>query len=203
MSLRQNQIKAIQNSINNDFQSGVHFHATGTGKSWIALELILEYNKKYPNKNVLWLCEQKSILIEQFNKNTIKEKGYKNIYNKFLIMNYTEDKDKYWNQNVNSATYWGKSILLIINRCFLISQLKYEKLRLDIGLIIQHECHSISNNSTKQFYDYILNKYPKIKCIGFSATPKLNYKPFDNVLSDYTIYDDFVIIQLFLLKYVG
>ena len=28
------------------------------------------------------MCEQKSILIEQFNK-TLKEKGYLNIYNKF------------------------------------------------------------------------------------------------------------------------
>ena len=63
-NLRANQRKAINNSIENDFSSGVHFHATGTGKSWIALELILEYNKRYPNHQILWLCEQKSILIK-------------------------------------------------------------------------------------------------------------------------------------------
>ena len=56
-------------------------------------------------------------------------------------------------------------IIFIKKNVLLISQLKYKKLRLDIGLIIHDECNSISNNSTKQFYDYILNKYPKIKCI--------------------------------------
>ena len=65
--LRTNQYRAIQESVNTDFKSGVHSHATGTGKSWIALELILKYNAKYPKKRIIWLCEQKSILIEQFN----------------------------------------------------------------------------------------------------------------------------------------
>ena len=73
-NLRENQINAIDISIKNDFQSGVHFHATGTGKSWIALQLILEYNKKYPKNNIVWLCEQKSILIEQFQKEMLKKK---------------------------------------------------------------------------------------------------------------------------------
>ena len=61
MTLRQNQHNAIDISIKNNFASGVHFHATGTGKSWIALELILAYNKLYPKSNIIWLCEQKSI----------------------------------------------------------------------------------------------------------------------------------------------
>ena len=72
--LRTNQSKAIFTSVQNNFSSGVHFHATGTGKSWIALELIIKYNLCYPKDNILWLCEQKSILIEQFNKKTLKEK---------------------------------------------------------------------------------------------------------------------------------
>jgi len=46
--LRFNQSSAIETSIQNDFQSGVHFQATGTGKSWIAMNLIEEYQKKYP-----------------------------------------------------------------------------------------------------------------------------------------------------------
>ena len=44
MKLRKNQLKAIDISINNDYQSGVHFHATGTGKSVIGLEIILNCN---------------------------------------------------------------------------------------------------------------------------------------------------------------
>ena len=33
IKLRQNQIDALQKSIDNDFESGIHYHATGTGKS--------------------------------------------------------------------------------------------------------------------------------------------------------------------------
>ena len=57
--LRKNQKEAIELSIENDFESGVHFHATGTGKSWIAMNIINEYNKRYPNNNIIWLCEKK------------------------------------------------------------------------------------------------------------------------------------------------
>ena len=64
--LRYNQTDAINTSLNNKFESGVHFHATGTGKSLIAFTLLEEFYAKYPNKNVIWLCEQKSILIQQF-----------------------------------------------------------------------------------------------------------------------------------------
>ena len=37
-------------------------------------------NKKYPKCNILWICESKSILEEQFNKTKIKEKGFEIIY---------------------------------------------------------------------------------------------------------------------------
>ena len=109
-------------------------------------------------KNIIWLCEQKSILIEQFDKNTIKEKGYYQIFKNYMIMNYTEKKLKKWTDNVNSATFWNKPILLIINRAFLVSEKKYEKLKLDFGLIIHDECHSIINSTTQEFYSYILKK---------------------------------------------
>tara|TARA_B100000123_G_scaffold256944_1_gene220519 strand:+ start:11068 stop:13962 length:2895 start_codon:yes stop_codon:yes gene_type:complete len=189
--LRNNQNKAICTSVQNDFTSGVHFHATGTGKSWIALELIIKYNHYYPKNNVLWLCEQKSILIEQFNKKTLKEKGYNDIHKIFLIIDYTENKSSDWYDKVNSATFWKKPILLIINRQFLVSQQKYKKLKLDINLIIHDECHSIQNKTTKEFYEYIMMKNEDVKCLGFSATPYLEYIPYKNIISEYTIYDAF------------
>ena len=37
--LRKNQIEAINKSIENDFASGIHYHATGSGKSWIAMNI--------------------------------------------------------------------------------------------------------------------------------------------------------------------
>ena len=122
MELRKNQLKALEITIKNDFESGVHFHATGTGKSWISLEIILKYNEKYPKNNILWLCEQKSILVEQFEKIKIKEKGYYDIFTKFLVINYSEKKDKLWYQHLNSASFWKKPILLVINRAYLVSQ---------------------------------------------------------------------------------
>ena len=188
--LRSNQKKAIAYSVNNNFKSGVHFHATGTGKSWIALELIYEYNKLY-NKNILWLCEQKSILIDQFQKDILKEKGYDTLLKKFLVINYTETKPTNWFEKINSATYWKKPILLVINRQFLVSQKKYEKMKMDIGLIIHDECHSIQNSTTREFYDFILSRENIPNCLGFSATPNLNYKPSDNIISEYTIFDAF------------
>jgi len=60
--------------LNNDFKSGIHFHATGTGKSWIALELILAFNKKYKKTNILWICERKiNIKLNNFSSKKLKE----------------------------------------------------------------------------------------------------------------------------------
>ena len=189
--LRGNQEQAIQVSKDNNFSSGIHFHATGTGKSWIALELILEYNRAFPTSNILWLCEQKSILIEQFDSNTLKKKGYRHINATFLVINYTVHKDSDWASKLNSAVFWKKPILLIMNRSYLVSQLRYERLKTEFGLVIHDECHSIKNNSTQKFYQYMLSKYPAIRCLGFTATPFTEVAPFQTILSNYTIYNAF------------
>lgn len=188
--LRDNQINAINISINNDFDSGIHFHATGTGKSWIAMNIINEYNKKYPNNNIIWLCEKKSILIEQFNIDSLKSRNFQDIINKFSIFNYAENKNKNWVDILNNYEE-NKPILLIINRAYLTTKYKYKKLEFNFNLIIHDECHSIINKSTQAFYKYMLNDQ-EIKCIGFSATPYLNYEPFTKVLSSYSIYDAFI-----------
>ena len=77
--LRTNQLDAICSSINNNFSSGIHFHATGTGKSWIAMNILLEYNKRNPYHNILWLCEKKSILIDQFSEDNIRERNFEEL----------------------------------------------------------------------------------------------------------------------------
>lgn len=187
--LRNNQLQAINVSINNNFESGVHFHATGAGKSWIALEIISQFNSLYQNKNILWLCEQKSILTEQFDKTKLKEKGYDNIYQKFLVYNYCSQKEENWVSHINSSKFWNKAKLIIINRAFLTSLNKYEKMILPIDLIIHDECHSISNSTTQQFYNFITQKNPSVKCIGFSATPNLDIFPFEKTLSHYSTFD--------------
>ena len=57
--LRNHQRIAIQSSIENDFASGIHYHATGTGKSWVAMYLLQQFHQKNPQANVVWICERK------------------------------------------------------------------------------------------------------------------------------------------------
>jgi hypothetical protein len=187
---RPHQVQAIQTTIQNNFESGVHFHTTGAGKSWVALQIIIEYQKRNPSCNILWICEQKSILQEQFDKNILKQRGFQSIHDTFLVLNYSHYKDQAWPSVVNSSYVWKKPILVIINRAFLISGLKYKQLQIPIHLIIHDECHSISNRTTKDFYDWIL-KNP-ISCIGFSATPNTKLDPFTKVITHYSIYEAFM-----------
>ncbi len=190
MALRAHQQEALAVSLANDFQSGVHFHATGTGKSWVALELALAFQTRYPkNCNILWICEQKSILIEQFSREIIEAKGYAPIFRKFLIQDYTVKKPVDWVQQVNSAKVWGKPILILVNRAFLVSSRKYEALRIPLHLLIHDECHSITNKTTREFYEWTRGAFPTLRYIGFSATPNTELTPYNRILSSYTIYD--------------
>jgi hypothetical protein len=186
--LRSNQLHAISVSVDNDFASGVHFQATGTGKSWIALHLAIQFQKTYPKCNILWLCEQKSILSDQFERSVLKERHFESIPQTFLLMNYSETKPAEWVENVNSSRVWAKPKLILINRAFLTSGDKYTRLRLPIHLVIHDECHSIGNATTKAFYAWLKHHSPTTRIIGFSATPRLE-EPFTQLLSQYSIYD--------------
>ena len=73
----------------------------------------------------------------------------------------------------------------------MVSRQNYKNINADIDLIIHDECHSIKNKTTREFYQYITEKNKSISCIGFSATPYLEIKPFDKIITEYTIYDAF------------
>ena len=90
--LRKNQIDAINISKQNDFETGIHYHATGTGKSWIAMNILKEFNIKYPNGCVMWICERKDILEQQFSSKNIKERNFDNILKKFNVLNFYDNK---------------------------------------------------------------------------------------------------------------
>lgn len=189
MALYKNQTNAIETTITNNFLSGVHAHATGTGKSWIALKILLEFNSRFPAANVFWICEQKTILQEQFEHTTINKKGFKSIRDKYMILDFSTRKSQSWTQEIEMATIWKKPLLVVINRAFLVSGLKYKNIRIGIGLIIHDECHSIANTTTRAFYQFVALKWPQATCIGFSATPVLEYAPFNKLLSEYSIYN--------------
>jgi hypothetical protein len=190
--LKSHQKRAIQASIDNNFTSGVHFHATGTGKSWVAKQLLLEYHFRYPLNNIIWLCEHQDILLQQFNTKTLADTGFQEILDQFHVLKIFQNKNKNWITTINSAKFWTKPALIIINRPFLTSLDKYRKINLPIHLIIHDECHTQSNESTSRFYEYMLQRNEKISCIGFSATPSPLSKPFDKIISAYSIYDAFM-----------
>jgi hypothetical protein len=73
-----------------------------------------------------------------------------------------------------------------------VSSEKYKKIKLPIHLVIHDECHTIVNETTQSFYEFLLASNLTTKCIGFSATPTLSFKPFDNILTSYSIYDAFI-----------
>ena len=186
---RENQRQAILTSIAEDFGTGVHMHATGTGKSWIALQLLDSFHEMHPQDNVMWICEQKSILLDQFDKHVLQQKGFHKTLKHFLVYDYTSQKPSDWTQHVNANRFWPKPALLIINRAFLTSQLHYHALQLPISLILHDECHSITNATTQAFYTWALKTFPFVRCIGFSATPILHIQPYTRLISKYSIYD--------------
>jgi hypothetical protein len=192
MSLRKNQIDAIKETENNDFSSGIHYHATGSGKSWIAIHILGKYNKTYPDKNVLWICERKDILVQQFSRHILKERSFDKILQNFIVVDIVEKKNDKWFDSCNASRFWGKPFLCIVNRCFLTSKDRYKNIKSNIDLVIHDECHSIENKTTQDFYQWLLSSNnPNCRIIGFSATPELIY-PLNNIVTQYSIYDAFL-----------
>lgn len=175
---------AVNASIQNDFRSGVHSHATGTGKTMIALKILSEFHMRHPDKNIIWLCEYKWVLCEQFSKRLDLKKH-------FHVLDLTKkNRPPDWVASLNSARFWKKPILLIINRALLTNRNKYMRIRLPIHLVLHDECHTIRNPSTMEFYQWITRVY-NTRCIGFSATPTL-VSPFQEVLTSFSMYDAFL-----------
>ena len=113
----------MDESIKNDFNSGIIAHATGTGKSLIGINIIYEYVKKYYKSNIFWLCEYKQVINELFNnKNFII---YLNKIKKtHKILNFSQNKKKDWYQDINN----NDNTFVFINRAFLTSQNNYKKI---------------------------------------------------------------------------
>ena len=194
------QREALQKSIESDFKSGTHFHATGTGKSWLTLYTLACYLEKNITKSsekpliIFWICERKNILKEQFSKKLNSYEIYDVIKKHVNIYNTLERRSNKWYESVNSSIFWKKSKLVIINRAFLTSQYKYKNIRIPIDLVLHDECHTISNKTTQQFYEWLLiENNSNARCIGFTATPfyteNIEVNPFKEVLSKFTIYN--------------
>ena len=187
--LRSHQSQAIQCSIDNEFASGIHHHATGTGKSYVALELAIRFHNAFPSANVLWLCEQKSILREQFSRSALSERGYSQLQDSYLVTNIADTHIYKWWEKVNQSTIWGKPILLIANRPYITYNSSFKKLGIKFDLVIHDECHSIINTSTQLLYKHLSSANEKCNFIGLSATPNYENPWINKCLSTYSLYD--------------
>lgn len=186
-ALKKNQQDALNAVINNNFESGIVMHATGTGKSITGLSIAKEYYIKNGNCNIFWICEHKFILSE-----LLKNKLFVNLMNSFIndfqFYDFSQEKTQNWYELINECK---KPVFVFINRSFLVSREKYKRIEKNIDFIMHDECHSIKNKTTSVFYEYLKNNHD-YKVIGLSATPYIEYYPFNKVVHRYSLYDAFL-----------
>ena len=181
MILRKNQKLALQKSMHEDFQSGTHAHATGTGKSVIGLTIIEAFVARSSSRTptVLWLCEQASVIKDIFKSHHR------------CVVDLVNHKPKDWAAQVNSARIWKRPIVVVANRAFLVSQERYRALSARFDLVIHDECHSGTGKTTVTFYEWLL-RYPGVRVIGLSATPPSSEKAphtcLARIITRYSIY---------------
>ena len=197
----QNQIIGWTSAIDNNFASGIHSQATGTGKSLMALKIIWEYYKKNPNNHVMWLCERKDIPQKLFfNINDNGEITFNQInfifwkehdiidMNQFTIKEYVYQKDdKYWMDKLDSIKT-KKPLFIIINRAYLTSgsnydsfKYKYEEFQNNIPkFVVLDECHSAMATKTYTMLLYIKYNWGA-NIQGLSATPYRKGKTYTTI----------------------
>jgi hypothetical protein len=196
-----NQVAGWTNAVNCNFASGIHSQATGAGKSLMALKIIWEYHKQYPNNNIMWLCERKDIPQKLF---FTKDVNGRAIYNKrnfdfwrdndiiymdaFHICEYVYCKNNTnWVSTLNNIKSTAP-IFIIINRAYLTakscdtqSKYKYEELRNNIpNFVILDECHSSMANGTYKLLMFIKWNW-KANIQGLSATPYRKGKSYTTI----------------------
>ena len=188
---KENQLLGIKSAIDNNFSTGIHSQATGSGKSIMALKIISEYNIKYPKDNIMWLCERKDIMQKLFfkiegekKKIVRKHQENYNFWKKndiidmgiFEIIELVHTRKKNWLDIINKK--YIKPLFIIINRAYLTTSsktinntYKYEDITMNIPkLIIKDECHSAMAPRTYELLLYCKYNW-KANIQGLSATP--------------------------------
>ena len=150
MELWPHQINAIRESTS----SGIHCHATGTGKTRTALNIVKQYIETHPQKSVIWFCERKNIIMDTFKE----RQNYFSSSHKIMIRPKIADINLY-----------QKPIILVVNRSYIAYKKKYLNINRKFGLLIHDECHSAVAPQTYAFLQVL--KSQDTQMIGFSATP--------------------------------
>ena len=179
---RDNQTKAIDETKNQNYISGVHDQIMGAGKTFIILKLIWEHYKKYGgNKIYPIICYRQEILKDLFfDKDNNVDENKKMIWKKYDIIDLDKFKiiDKINNKDKEIKNSKSKPNILLINTDFLRAidkandddELDYYVFDYDrIAYITLDECHGISANNLYDILKKIKYEHKK-HIIGFSAT---------------------------------
>jgi hypothetical protein len=179
---RDNQTKAINETILQNYSSGVHDQIMGAGKTFIILKLIWEHYKIYSGNNIYpILCYRQEILKDLFfDKDNNIDDNKKKLWKEYDIIDLDCFRiiDKINNKDKDVKNSKTKPNILLINTDFLRvidkannnDEIDYYVFDYDrIAYITLDECHGISATN---LYDILKKiKYEHNKhIIGFSAT---------------------------------
>lgn len=179
---RKNQIKAIEETLKQNYLSGVHDQIMGAGKTFIILKLIWEHYKKFKeNKIYPIVCYRQEILKDLFfDKDNLVDENKKKLWkeNDIIDLDCFRIIDKINNKDKEIKNSKKKPTILLVNTDFLRAIDKanddddldhyvfnYDK----ISYITLDECHGISANNLYTIFKKIKYEHNK-HIIGFSAT---------------------------------
>jgi len=179
---RDNQTKAINETILQNYISGVHDQIMGAGKTFIILKLIWEHYKKFKgNKIYPILCYRQEILKDLFfDKDNNVDENKKELWKKYDIIDLDCFRiiDKINNKDKDIKNSKTKPNILLINTDFLRvvdkannnDEIDYYVFDYDrIAYITLDECHGISATNLYDILKKIKYEHKK-HIIGFSAT---------------------------------
>ena len=172
------QKKAICSAANSTAPNSVIAHATGSGKSRTAWEIVRAYGKANPGIIMFWICERASVLRDMFRQAWVRSG--------LTVVNLVEKKDPDWSWKAKSAICWNRPVLICVNRAYLVSLDRYKAIpNKSVGLVVHDECHSGAEGTMLEFMAWLEKTQPASRVVGLSATPP----PGANVISRFSIYD--------------
>jgi len=184
LNLNNSQKQVLKSLQDNNLQSGIICHATGTGKTH-CIFMIIGYSNK---SDIYILCSHKNILNQMFFKsdNTFD-------YDKFSKLKcaelfdigaydiydlYTDtDNRKLILKNIDKIVKTNRKRIFLINPQFIGISNRYKSLPKP-DIIFNDECHSITGNLTYSILEHFKNLGSV--CIGLSATPVRNIRSESN-----------------------
>lgn len=98
---------ALDVTVRNGFASGVHAHATGTGKSILGHAIIRSFAKTHKGTLMMWLCEQASVVSEIFSRPSAR-KG-------LLVCDLVAKKPKDWCHKLSGKVSFSACALKLKN----------------------------------------------------------------------------------------